>query len=149
MDSLFTEILTNIRNLTSRVTALETSPQPPNIELSNDATASFSLAAAGSAGDVAWAEITLTETNAQRLMGNNVVSLFIGSVAANNHFPEGSNITADMTRNTIVSGWLDWELTDNNNLKEVFMIINKSASSRPTCNIAANWRFLQAGGTVS
>jgi hypothetical protein len=136
-------ILNKIDNLERRVESLEKTPQPPNIGLTDDFEASFSVGANASV------TVTVTNFNAnnKRLLSLESFSVFKNSISGANLFPVGANWSTADTFNLDVFTWIDWSQSDNNNVILRVLVRNWNASSINLL-IHGNFRYLLNSASV-
>jgi hypothetical protein len=108
-----------------------------NLSLSDTASATTTLDAAGGAADQASFEVTLSNSKNLFMFGVPQMSIYVDSVAAANKVYGSSYNDTDFD----MWQWLDHGLTDNLNVKLLGFIRNKTASSQ-TILVRVNWRFL-------
>lgn len=142
------DILDEIRDLKRRVNNLERNPQPPNISLSDTATASFSLPPFPNPGFIVLLTTTIDNTDDKRLLAVPNQSIYKDSVSAANLWPFGSNWSNQDRVDVLVTTWIDWGTTDNNNVVVRTMLQNWGSS---TFNLIfkVNHRFLLMESTLT
>lgn len=144
------DILRTIKDLSRRVASLETTPQPPNIRLAGTASATFSIAANGTAGDVVLITITLLDNQGGRLMATPHFAIYKNNSATSaNLYPFGSNWTADEQLGLRITSWLDLHETDNENVVFKVMLANKYSSGFSDLLLRINHRYLTREVTTS
>lgn len=82
---------------------------------------------------------TLETNNESKLFAIVDMSLYVGTVTANNQLPGGSAV--DETDYQIIGPMYDWGATDNKNVKVKLFILNISAGS-VTINGRLVWRYI-------
>lgn len=146
--TLPTNLLDEVKDLKRRVADLERNPQPPNISLSDTATASFTVDPLNG-GNYLWILTnTLDHDDGKRIMAVPNQSLYKDSVSAANLWPSGSNWSIQDKFDLVVVTWVDWGSTDNNNVVTKMMIQNWGSS---TFNLIykCNHRFLLMESNIS
>lgn len=137
------DILGVLKDLERRIHALETTPQPPNIELSDDFEASFTT----NAQATTVVTVTTTSDDGKRLHAMPNISLYKDSVTAANRFPGGSNWSADDRLSIALSTWLDWGETDNTNAVLKVFIGNFNVSNNYNLILKGNQRVMMQAQT--
>src|SRR4051794_14883212 len=119
------DIIRTIADLKRRLSNLESNPQPPAINLSNNGALTFDLAAAGTSGDWFLITATLSDGAGKRLIPQENRSLYKSGLTAADIWPNGANWTDTEIRNLQVMSWWEWGDTDNNNAVYQTLIVNK------------------------
>lgn len=124
------DILDKIQDLERRLSSLETSPQPPNISLSDTASASFTVDPVN-AGNFIWFLTNTIEDDqgAKRLLAVPNQSIYKNSISDANKWPDGANWSEQDVYDLIVTTWIDWGETDNKNVVIRTTIFNQGLSS--------------------
>ena len=126
-----------IDQLNRTVKGKKSSLQLLNLQLSLTASASVSLNDTQSATFIN----TLESDSGFRLFGSPNISLYVGSVSADNIISGGSNVNPNEYKWAI---WVDWGGTDNNNIVAKTYIQNNTGGTK-TILFRSNWRFLVEG----
>lgn len=112
-----------------------------NLQVSNLGSASFGMGN----GDGITVTATLSNDTGKRLFAMPTVSFYEGSEDLDYSIPDGVNIDAG---DYLVTHWIDWGSSDNNNIKLKSWIRNNSGGSQ-TILYRAQIRFLVDQGGVS
>ena len=140
--ALPSDIIRIINDIKRRVTNLETTPQPPNITLSNTASVTFNLSANAYTSFTA----TITDNQARRLLTQPNFSLYRNTDADNDGwYPTGSDWSTSEVAGLQMRWWIDWHTTNSNNVKVVVLFVNNSATNFTGLHWRINFRVLTKG----